>query len=104
MKLPSVVQAFQNQLRSVVPIIPEKEPPPCVLSTQPACLALAMTLLAQFDTLASASESHTLLIITPTQEEAEQLFEDMKFCADFLGLGHANLALFPPWAHPVPIG
>jgi len=69
MKLPLVVRAFQKQLRSVVPVIPEKVPPPCVISTQPACLALAMTLLAQFDTQSSATESHTLLIITPTQEE-----------------------------------
>jgi len=98
MKLPSVIQTFKKQLRSAVPVIPEKEPPPCVLSTQPACLALAMTLLAQTEPQGSHSEGHTLLIVTPTEEEAEQLHEDLKFCADFLGLGHANLALFPPWA------
>ena len=59
MKLPSVVQTFKNQLRSVVPVVPEKEPPPCILSTQPACLALAMTLLAQNESQVSTSEGHT---------------------------------------------
>jgi transcription-repair coupling factor (superfamily II helicase) len=98
MKLPSVVQAFKNQLRTVVPTIPEKSPPPCLLSTQPGCLALAMTLLAQSDTKTSPAESQTRLIITPTEEEAEQLYEDMKFCSDFLGLSHDNFSLFPPWA------
>jgi hypothetical protein len=68
MKLPSVVQAFKNQLREVVPAIPEKVPPPCLLSTQPACLALAMTLFAQSENHGSTTEPHTRLIITPTQE------------------------------------
>jgi transcription-repair coupling factor (superfamily II helicase) len=98
MKLPSVVQVFENQLHEVVPSIPEKVPPPCLLSTQPACLALAMTLFAQSEDLSPTAEPHTRLIITPTQEEAEQLYEDLKFFADFLGLEHTNLALFPPWA------
>ena len=98
MKLPLVVQAFKNQLREVVPAIPEKEPPPCLLSTQPACLALAMSLFAPFETQASTGENHTRLIITPTQEEAEQLYEDLKFFSYFLGIEHTNLALFPPWA------
>ena len=98
MKLPSVVQTFRNQLHSVVPTIPEKDPPPCLLSTQPGCLALAMALLAPFEPQTSATESHTRLIITPTQEEAEQLYEDLKFFSDFLGIEHTNLALFPPWA------
>ncbi|MEX2492627.1 MAG: transcription-repair coupling factor [Nitrospirales bacterium] len=98
MKLPPVVQAFKNQLREVVPAIPENVPPPCLLSTQPACLALAMTFFAQSENKGSTSETQTRLIITPTQEEAEQLHEDLKFFADFLGLEHANLALFPPWA------
>ena len=98
MKLPSVIQAFKNQLREVVPTIPEKSAPPCLLSTQPGCLALAMTLFAQSETKRPSTESQTRLIITPTQEEAEQLYEDLKFFADFLGLEHANLALFPPWA------
>ena len=99
MKLPSVVQSFKNQLREVVPSIPEKVPPPCLLSTQPACLALAMTLFAQSANNGSTTESHTRLIITPTQEEAEQLYEDLKFFSDFLGFEHTNLALFPPWAN-----
>jgi transcription-repair coupling factor (superfamily II helicase) len=99
MKLPSVVQAFKNQLRTVVPAIPEKASPPCLLSTQPGCLALAMALLAQSEAQTSAAEPQTRLIITPTQEEAEQLYEDINFCVDFLGLSHANFALFPPWAN-----
>ena len=99
MKLPSVVQAFKNQLRTVVPAIPEKASPPCLLSTQPGCLALAMALLAQSEAQTSAAEPQTRLIITPTQEEAEQLYEDIKFCVDFLGLSQANFALFPPWAN-----
>ena len=99
MKLPSVVQAFKNQLRTVVPAIPEKASPPCLLSTQPGCLALAMALLAQSEAQNSAAEPQTRLIITPTQEEAEQLYEDINFCVDFLGLSHANFALFPPWAN-----
>ena len=98
MTLPSVVQTFNNQLRTVVPTIPEQSPPPCVLSTQPGSLALAMTLLTQSDSKPTAIDSQTRLIITPTQEEAEQLYEDMQFSADFLGLDHANFALFPPWA------
>ncbi|MGV7227223.1 MAG: transcription-repair coupling factor [Nitrospirales bacterium] len=98
MKLPSVVQVFKNQLHEVVPSIPEKVPPPCLLSTQPACLALAMTLFTQSEDRRPTAEPHTHLIITPTQEEAEQLYEDLKFFADFLGLEHTNLALFPPWA------
>ena len=98
MKLPSVVQSFKNQLRTVVATIPENEPPPCVLSTQPGCLALGMALLAQLDAQPKTTEPQTRFIITPTQEEAEQLYEDMQFCADFLGLEHTNLALFPPWA------
>ncbi len=98
MKLPSVVQALQNQLRTVVPAIPDNEPPPCLLSTQPACLALAMALLPHGEAKTPAIGTHTRLIITPTQEEAEQLYEDLKFFADFLGLDHSNLVLFPPWA------
>lgn len=98
MKLPPVVQAFKNQLREVVPAIPENVPPPCLLSTQPACLALAMTFFAQSENKGATTETQTRLIITPTQEEAERLYEDLKFFADFLGLEHANLALFPPWA------
>ena len=98
MKLPPVVQAFKNQLRSVVPTIPEKAPPPCLLSTQPACLALAMVLLAQSEEANANLAPQTRLIIAPTQEEAERLYEDMKFGADFLGLNHASLGLFPPWA------
>lgn len=98
MKLPPVVQAFKNQLREVVPAIPENVPPPCLLSTQPACLALAMTFFAQSQNKGARTEIQTRLIITPTQEEAERLYEDLKFFADFLGLEHANLALFPPWA------
>jgi transcription-repair coupling factor (superfamily II helicase) len=98
MKLPPVVQAFKNQLREVVPAIPENVTPPCLLSTQPACLALAMTFFAQSENKGARTEIQTRLIITPTQEEAERLYEDLKFFADFLGLEHANLALFPPWA------
>ncbi len=98
MKLPSVIQAFKNQLLTVVPTIPEKAPPPCLLSTQPGCLALAMALLAQSEDKDSAVEPQTRLIITPTEEEAEQLYEDIKFCSDFVGLSHDNFALFPPWA------
>ena len=98
MKFPSVVHIFKNQLRDVVPAIPEKMPPPCLLSTQPACLALAMTLFPQSENNGSTAEPHTRLIITPTEEEAEQLYEDLKFFADFLGLSHSHLALFPPWA------
>ncbi len=97
MKLPTVVQAFKNQLRAVEPVIPEKAPPPCVLSTQPGCLALAMSLLAQSDAQTSETEPQTRLILTPTEEEAEQLYEDMKFWSDFLGLDHSTLLLFPPW-------
>ncbi len=88
MKLPAVVQAFKNQLREVVPGIPETVPPPCLLSTQPACLALAMTLFAQSANKGPTTESQTRLIITPTQEEAEQLYEDLKFFADFHGHDH----------------
>ena len=98
MKLPTVVQSFKNQLRTVVPTIPEKEPPPCLISTQPGCLALGMALLAQFEASTSATEPQTRLILTPTEEEAEHLYENIKFCVDFLGLAHTNLALFPPWA------
>jgi len=98
MKFPAVVQTFTNQLRPVVPTIPENAPPPCMLSTQPGCLALAMALLSQSESQTSTDEPHTRLIITPSQEEAEQLYEDIHFCADFLGIEQANLALFPPWA------
>ncbi len=98
MKLPAVIQAFRNRLRSVEAIIPEKAPPPCLLSTQPGCLTLAMALLGQSDAKTSEGESETRLIITPSEEEAEQLYEDLKFFGDFLGFGHANIALFPPWA------
>ena len=102
MTLPSVVQAFKNQLRAVMPTISEKAPPPCLLSTQPGCLALAMALLAQPEKQTSTTESQTRLIITPTEEEAEQLYEDIKFCSDFLGVSHDNFALFPP-GRPFPI-
>ena len=57
-----------------------------------------MTLLAQCKAQTSANKPQTCLILTPTQEEAEQLYEDIKFCADFLGFDHTTLAPFPPWA------
>ena len=98
MKLPSVVQTFTNQLCTIRPSIPDNEPPPCLLSTQPACLALAMALLTQSANQSGASESQTRFIITPTQEEAEQLYEDLKFFQEFLGQDFCHLALFPPWA------
>ena len=98
MKLPLVVQTFKNQLRALQPTIPETAAPPCVLSTQPGCLALAMALSAQLDVHLSATEPQTCLILTAKQEEAEQLYEDVKFFADFLGVDHSGLALFPPWA------
>ena len=98
MKLPFVVQTFKNQLQAIQQTIPETAPPPCVLSTQPSCLALAMTLSAQLDVQQSVAEPQTRLILTSKQEEAEQLYEDVKFFADFLGVDHSGLALFPPWS------
>ena len=79
MNVPSVLQHFLNQLRAVVPSIPENNPPPCLLSTQPACLALAMTLFSLSGKKAAGSEGQSHLIITPTQEEAEELYEDLQF-------------------------
>ncbi|MEJ2229755.1 MAG: hypothetical protein P8X46_01050 [Nitrospirales bacterium] len=96
--IPSVLQHFSTQLRAIVPSIPETNPPPCLLSTQPACLALAMTLLTLSEKKAAGSEGQTHLIITPTQEEAEELHEDLKFFFSFIGQNHESLTIFPPWA------
>ena len=98
MNVPSVLQRFSNQFHTIAASVPEKEPPPCLLSTQPACLALAMTLFTCPGKRPSAPEGQTYLIITPTQEEAEQLYEDLKFFSSFMGQNHDTLAMFPPWA------
>ncbi len=98
MTLPSMVNRFRHLIHEVVPSIPEKNPPPCLLSTQPACLALTMSLLTHNAAPESSGKSQTTLIITPTQEEADQLFEDLKFFATLLGQEKESLALFPPWA------
>jgi transcription-repair coupling factor (superfamily II helicase) len=94
----SVLQQFSNQLRGIVPSIPEHQSPPCLLSTQPACLALAMTLFTLPEKKAADSETHTHLMITPTQEEAEELYADLEFFFSLMGRNSETLAMFPPWA------
>jgi len=91
--MPSALQLFANRLRMVTP---SAERPPGLLSTQPGCLALAMSLLMQGE--ASSTKGQTHLIITPTQEEAEQVHEDLKFFYAFMGRNTEALSLFPPWA------
>ena len=98
MNVPSVFHHFANQLRAVVPAIPEQTSPPCLLSTQQACLALAMTLFTLPEKKAAGPDSQTHLIITPTQEQAEELYEDLEFFFSFIRRDHETLALFPPWA------
>ncbi len=98
MNVPSVFHHFANQLRTVVPAIPEQSPPPCLLSTQQACLALAMTLFSLPEKKTAGTEGQTHLIITPTQEQAEELYEDLEFFFSFIRRDHETLALFPPWA------
>lgn len=98
MNIPFVFNHFANQLRTVVPAIPERTPPPCLLSTQQACLALAMTLFTLPEKTMAGTEGQTHLIITPTQEQAEELYEDLEFFFSFIRRDHETLALFPPWA------
>ncbi|MDR4493294.1 MAG: transcription-repair coupling factor [Nitrospirales bacterium] len=93
MSIPSALHSFANHLRAIEPTA---ERPPCLLSTQPGCLALAMTLLMQEDHPAAKGQTH--LLIVPTQEEAEQLYEDLKFFCALMGRGTESLSLFPPWA------
>ena len=98
MNVPSVFHHFAHQLRTVVPAIPEQTPPPCLLSTQQACLALAMTLFTLPEKTTAGPDSQTHLIITPTQEQAEELYEDLEFFFSFIRRDRETLALFPPWA------
>ncbi|MGD9852046.1 MAG: transcription-repair coupling factor [Nitrospirales bacterium] len=93
MSIPSAFHLFANHLRAVEPTA---ERPPCLLSTQPGCLALAMTLLMQHE--GPPSNGQTQLLIAPSQEEAEQLYEDLKFFCVLMGRNTESLSLFPPWA------
>ncbi|MCA9468104.1 MAG: hypothetical protein KC643_22040, partial [Nitrospira sp.] len=68
MSIPSALHPLANHLRAV-PTSADR--PPCLLSTQPGCLALAMTLLIHSKT--PPASGRTQLIVTPTQEEAEQV-------------------------------
>ncbi len=98
MNVPSVFHHFAHQLRTVVPAIPEQTPPPCLLSTQQACLALALTLFTLPEKKTAGTDSQTHLIITPTPEQAEELYGDLEFFFSFIRRDHETLALFPPWA------
>lgn len=93
MTIPSALHLFADRLRAITP---SADRPPCLLSTQPGCLALAMTLLMQEEK--SSVKGRTYLVITPSQEEAEQLHEDLTFFQAFLGRDPHALSLFPPWA------
>ena len=93
MSIPSALHPLANHLRAA---LTSSDRSPCLLSTQPGCLALAMTLLMHSKTLPASGR--TQLIVTPTQEEAEQVYEDIKFFHTFIGRDTETLSLFPPWA------
>ena len=93
MSIPSAFHLFAQHLRVVAPATDQ---PPCLLSTQPGCLALAMTILMQGKTRPAQQQTH--LIMTPTQEEAERVYEDLKFFFLLMGQSTEPLSLFPPWA------
>jgi transcription-repair coupling factor (superfamily II helicase) len=59
----------------------------------PAC---ALTLLAQAQKRAT-EESRPWVVMTPSNESAERIFNDLRFFHDLMGLSPDNLAWFPEW-------
>ncbi len=96
--VPWPVQQLASLVGNLTPLAPQQGRPPCLLSTQPGSLALALRILAGPGKKGTGDLDQTFVAITPTPEEAECLYEDLTFYSSFLGWDAQSLALFPPWA------
>ncbi len=67
-----------------------------LIAHQASTTALALTLLSR--EAARDAIAGTWLAITATDEAAEQLYEDLRFFHDLIGLPSTALTLFPQWA------
>ncbi len=66
-----------------------------LIAPQSSTRALALTLLCRRADHGATAGSW--LMVTATEEAAEQLYEDLRFCHDLVGLPSTALTLFPAW-------
>ena len=99
----SLFPHFDSLLRSIVSTIGEAPTHPCLISTQPSSFPLVLTLLAAPSlkgkpvSPSGQPKSRSELIITASEQEAEQVYQDLWFFQDLLGLPLEPLVRFPQW-------
>lgn len=99
----SLLPHFDSVLQSILSTLGETRTHPCVISTQASSFPLILTLLA--DPLRNGGaapqsgkpDSDSSLIITASEQEAEQLYQDLWFFRSLLGLPLDPLVRFPQW-------
>ena len=94
---------FDSVLQSIRSRMGETGRHPCLISTQPSSVALTLSLLSGHSENGGNSPQpgdqayKFSLIITASEQEAEQLYQDLWFFRSILGLPLDSLVQFPQW-------
>ena len=110
---------FHRLLQPVITALREPQSKPCLITTQPANVPLALTVLAHHSfnrTSAQSSNTHTIthssdksntgeedpswLIITATEQEAERLLQDLQFFYPLIGYAYRDVSPFSTMGNP----
>jgi transcription-repair coupling factor (superfamily II helicase) len=69
---------------------------PCIIGLHGSTPALALACLAQ-PPLAASDHARSWVVLTPTDESAERIYNDLRFFHDLMGLSADAIAWFPEW-------
>ena len=94
---------FESVLQLIRSGLGETRSHPCLISTQPSSFPLLLTLLADVSKNGGPGpesgdrDFDSSLIITSSEQEADQLYQDLWFFRSLLGLPLDPLVRFPQW-------
>ena len=89
-------QYWNEILRPIREALADRTGTPCLTGLIGSGAAFLLTLLARSESH-KGSTPQSWVLVTSSQEAAEQLFDDLSFFHDLLGLSSERLTLFPAW-------